>query len=280
MQREASPRPVLPNLFPLFPHRLQGYALASFVTFSALGYAFSVLIFCYSSVSVKWKSWERQKMEKTVTLDIETIPTQSPDALQRALDAVKAPGQYKNPEAIEAWLVQNRDAVAQEALAKTSFDPAKGHICTIAWAIDDGDVFAAHAESVDQEAHVLRQFFSAIDDFHRTTFIGHYIGGFDLRFVLCRAVVLGVQIPRCIPRDPKPWDKTIFDTMIAWAGSRGTISMDNLCSALGIQGKDGFDGSMVADAWRSGDHQTIIDYCKADVKAARNIWLKFQAVGW
>lgn len=219
-------------------------------------------------------------MEKTVTIDIETIPAQSADAYQRALDAVKAPANYKKQESIEAWIVENRDAVAREALSKTSFDPAQGHICTIAWAIDDGEVFAAHAESVDHERAVLQKFFAAVGDHHRKTFIGHYIGGFDLRFIMCRAVVLGVKIPRCIPRDPKPWDKTIFDTMTAWSGARGSISMDNLAQALGVPGKQGFDGSMVADAWANGDHQTIIDYCKADVEAARAIWRKFIAVDW
>jgi DNA polymerase elongation subunit (family B) len=219
-------------------------------------------------------------MEKTVTIDIETIPAQSADAYQRALDAVIAPANYKKQESIDAWLVENRDAVAREALSKTSFDPAQGHICTIAWAIDGGEVFAAHAETVYHEREVLQQFFAAVGDHHRKTFIGHYIGGFDLRFIMCRAVVLGVKIPRCIPRDPKPWDKTIFDTMTAWSGARGSISMDNLAQALGVQGKQGFDGSMVAEAWANGDHKTIIDYCKADVEAARAIWRKFIAVDW
>lgn len=219
-------------------------------------------------------------MERTLFLDIETIPAQSPELLAKFRAQVKAPGNIKKPESIAAWMDENADAAAQEAVAKTSFDPAHGHICTIAWGFEDEEIDVAHAETVDQEADVLRAFFSAMNAFHRVTFVGHYIGGFDLRFILCRAVVLGVNIPACIPRDPKPWDNRMFDTMTAWAGSRGTVSMDNLAQALGLEGKGGFDGSMVAEAWANGEHQKIAEYCAHDVEVTRNIWGRFQAVGW
>jgi predicted PolB exonuclease-like 3'-5' exonuclease len=93
-------------------------------------------------------------------------------------------------------------------------------------------------------------------------------------------VILGIQIPPQIPRDPKPWDKSMFDTMTAWAGARGTISMDRLCEALGLPGKGDFDGSMVAEAWANGEHETIIEYCKRDVEAVRAIHRRFVAVNW
>jgi DNA polymerase elongation subunit (family B) len=219
-------------------------------------------------------------MEKTVFVDIETIPAQSPAVADRFRAEVKAPGNIKKPESIEAWLSENGEVAAAEALAKTSFDPALGHICTIGWAIDDDDPVTAHARDVGQEADVIGAFFASINDAHRKVFVGHYIGGFDLRFILCRAVVLGLKIPQCIPRDPKPWDSTIFDTMTAWAGARGTISMDRLCEAFGIEGKGDFDGSQVAEAWAKGEHDRIAAYCAEDVKRTREIWRRFQAVGW
>jgi len=219
-------------------------------------------------------------MQYECVIDIETIPAQSETALDRAREGVKPPGNLKKQESIDAWFAENREKAALEAIAKTSFDPAQGHICTIAWAIDDDEPMVAHAETIDQEADVLRAFFASIRAAHNYTFIGHCIGGFDIRFILCRAVVLGVKIPREIPRDPKPWDRTLFDTMIAWAGARGSISMDNLSAALGLAGKDGFDGSMVADAWANGEHQRIADYCVSDVAATRAIYRKFKAVDW
>lgn len=219
-------------------------------------------------------------METTIFLDIETLPAQSQAAYDRIAETIKPPASMKKAETIAAWEADQKPAAIQDALAKTSFDPAHGHICTIAWAGEDGEPDCAHAEMIEQEADVLRAFFGSLGQFHRVQFVGHYIGGFDLRFILCRAVVLGVPIPQCIPRDPKPWEGRIFDTMTAWAGARGTISMDNLAAALGIEGKGDFDGSMVAQAWAEERHDEIADYCKRDVTVTREIWRKFQAANW
>lgn len=219
-------------------------------------------------------------METTVFLDIETIPAQSQAAYDQIAATIKPPANMKKADTIAAWEADQKPAAILDQLAKTSLDPAQGHICTIAWASEEGEPKCAQAETVDQEADVLRAFFGAFHQHTRVTFVGHYIGGFDLRFILCRAVVLGVPIPQCIPRDPKPWDNKVFDTMTAWAGQRGTISMDNLARALGIEGKGDFDGSQVAQAWADGLHQQIADYCCDDVARTRAIWRKFQAVGW
>jgi len=215
-------------------------------------------------------------------VDIETIPSQSPELLSRFAEEVTAPAQYKKPESIEKWMAENRDAVARERLAKTSFDPAHGHICTIAWARDTDDlVSVSHADTVKGEAATLRAFFDSLDPYQSTTFVGHYISGFDLRFILCRAVVLGVPIPRNIPRNPKPWSDRVFDTMTAWAGDRDRISMDSLCAALDLDGKgDGLDGSQVAQAWADGRHDEIAEYCRQDVERVRAIHQRFLTVGW
>jgi len=219
-------------------------------------------------------------VEHVCFLDIETIPTQLPAIRDRFKAEGKAPGNIKKQESIDAWLAENAEAKAAEEIAKTSFDPAYGHICTISWAIDDDNPDTAHACTVEEERDVLAAFFNALRPNHRYTFVGHYIGGFDLRFILCRAVVLGLKIPQAIPRDPKPWDNTMFDTMTAWAGARGSISMDRLCEAFGIPGKGDFSGADVADAWARGEHARIAEYCEADVFRTREIWRRFQAAGW
>lgn len=218
-------------------------------------------------------------MERTVFLDIETIPAQSPDVFKKFREQVKPPGNIKKAESIEKWLEENGDKAAQDAVAKTSFDPAFGHICTIGWAFDNDEPETAHAKTVAEENQILAQFFLSVNPFHKVTFVGHNVGAFDLRFILCRAVVLGVAVPQSFPRDPKPWDKGVFDTMLAWAGARGTVSMDKLCEALGLEGKGDFDGSMVAEAWANGEHDRIADYCADDVAKTREVWRRFNAVG-
>lgn len=216
-----------------------------------------------------------------IYLDLESIPCQSPEYLAEVRQNITAPAQYKKPESIAQWIADNGDAAAAEIVAKTSFDPARGHICTIGFAIGDGAVEAYHAETVADEKIIIEGFFAELPDMGQNRFIGHYISGFDLRFILCRAVVLGVQLPPSVafPRDVKPWGDNVFDTMTAWAG-RDRISLDNLCKALGIDGKGDFDGSMVAEAWANGEHEKISSYCRGDVERVRAIHRKFEAVGY
>jgi len=215
--------------------------------------------------------------ETFVYFDIETIPCQSPEYLEKLLAEVKPPATHKKPETIAAWMAENRESAAADALAKTSFDGGRGHICTIAWAVNDAAPVVAHAKTLDDEAKVMSAFFEALDPFHSQTLVGHNIARFDLRFLRQRAIVLGVKMPSrtTLPRDPKPWDKTIFDTMSAWAGGSDTVSLDNLCAALGIPGKDGFEGSQVAAAWAAGEHDRIADYCADDVLRTRAVHQRF-----
>ena len=215
-----------------------------------------------------------------VYLDIETIPCQSAEYRTRVREGIKPPGTIKKPESILQWLEENAETATDEAVAKTSFDPAYGHICCIGWAIGDDPVQSLSAKTVSDEADILRGFFEALPKMGMAKFIGHYITGFDLRFIMCRAIVLGVKIPSIWPRDPKPWDQSVFDTMVAWAGARGTISQDRLCEALGLSGKGDFDGSMVAAAWANGEYDRIAEYCRSDVETVRAIHRRFEAVGF
>lgn len=216
-----------------------------------------------------------------VYLDIETIPCQDPAYRAKVLEGIKPPGTIKKPESIAAWLAENAESAADEAVAKTSFDPAHGHICCIGFALNDGPVCYWEARTVADERGLLECFFEALPDMGMARFIGHNVAGFDLRFILCRAIVLGVRIPTIIPRDIKPWSSDIFDTMTAWAGARGTIGQGRLAEALGLSsGKGDFDGSMVAQAWVNGEYGMIARYCMSDVETVRAIHRRFVAVGF
>lgn len=215
-----------------------------------------------------------------VYLDLETIPCQDPAYRQKVREGIKPPGNIKKPESISQWMAENADGAVDEAVAKTSFDPAHGHICTIGFAIEGGDPVALHAKTVDQETGILQTFFDAMPNMGVVRIIGHNVAAFDLRFILCRAIVLAVPIPRAIPRDIKPWSEGIFDTMTAWAGARGTIGQDRLAGALGLDGKGDFDGSMVAEAWAAGEHERIADYCMRDVETVRKIHQRFEMVNF
>ena len=212
-------------------------------------------------------------MNRFTYFDIETIPCQDESYLQELRQNVTAPATYKKPESIEKWLDENREAAALEAMAKTSFDGGRGHVCTISWAKDDSPIAVEHAKTIADERHVIESFFADFDPYHSETLVGHNITGFDIGFLRKRAICLGIKLPdrQSFPRDPKPWDRNLVDTMSAWAGGTGKISMDKLCKILGIEGKQGFDGSQVAGAWAAGEHDKIAEYCKDDVWRTREI---------
>jgi len=222
------------------------------------------------------------KGERFVYFDIETIPDQSPGALEKATKSVKPPANLKKPESIEKWWAEKSDDAANDAWEKTSFDGGLGHVCTISWAKNDGEIKTHHLSDIADEYEVIAAFFDDLDPYHSERLVGHYIAGFDIPFLIKRAIVLGVPLPPAssFPRDPKPWDKNIHDTMYMWAGAKGSIKMDALCDIFGIPGKGDFDGSMVADAWANGEHQTISEYCADDVRRTREIHKRFLKAGW
>lgn len=215
-----------------------------------------------------------------VFLDIETLPSQSAEYRAKVRAGIKPPASYKKSESIAQWMADNAEAETDAAVAKTSFDPAAGHICSIAWAVGDEDVKYADARKIEDERALLDTFFFNLPQTGMCRFVGHYISGFDLRFIMCRAIVLGVKVPPLWPKDPKPWDQAVFDTMTAWAGAKGTISLDRLCEALGIEGPKGeLDGSQIAQAWSEGRFDEIAAYNRKDVEAVREVFRKFEAVG-
>ena len=220
-----------------------------------------------------------------IFIDIETIPNQSPEYRAMIRETIKPPANLKKQESIDAWYAENADAATDEAVAKTSFDPAAGHIVCIGFAFGDEKAQYYEARTVADEKTMLDSFFYNVNEtcgMNIGRWIGHYISGFDMRFLINRAIVLGVKLPArtIMPRDAKPWGDQMFDTMTAWAGNKDKISQDRLAKALGLAGKGDFDGSMVAEAWAKGEHARIATYCMSDIETVRAIYRRFEAVGY
>lgn len=213
-------------------------------------------------------------------LDLESIPTQSDDAKARIASTVKPPASMKKADTIAAWEANDKPQAVKEAIEKTSFNGAYGHVACIGWALDNEPAQSViWPLDVDSEAATIYTFKSIVESavgYGSPVIVGHNVAEFDIRFLWQRAFVLGVKMPAWFPRDPKLWGREVFDTMTAFAGARNTISMDNLCAALGIPGKDDMDGSMVAEAWANGEYQRIAEYCRRDVERTRAIHRKMQ----
>lgn len=235
------------------------------------------------------------------TFDTETIPPQRPDVFaeilaeeQRTAEleaaSIEPPGNYKSPETIAKWwsetgtprrnsIMATVEAAADEKYRKLALDGAYGQLAVLGYAIDDRDPVAIYRKDdwATSEAEIIRTLYSVVLEaaskaHNQIRFIGHNIIGFDLRYLFQRSVINGIRPPAFIPFNTKPWEQDkVLDTMIAWAGVGRTISLDNLCKALGIPSPKGaIDGSKVWDYVKDGRIDEVADYCaNGDVAQTR-----------
>ena len=122
------------------------------------------------------------------------------------------------------------------------------------------------------EKEILEKFWQLAKD--ADLFIGHNVMDFDFRFIYKRSIIHRVR-PTQDLSFARYRNSPIFDTMKEWEkwGSVGT-SLHKLSIALGIDSpkEDGIDGSQVYDYFLAGKTEKIIEYCKRDVLATREIY--------
>ena len=215
-------------------------------------------------------------MPQYLYLDIETLPTTDETVIAEIEKSITPPGNISKAETIAAWEKDKKPALVAEAVSKSALNGALGHVCCIGWAWGhEGTSAVTGAGEIDLLSHVFKMIEQGKPSgYERPVIVGHFVAGFDIRFLWQRAFVLGVRMPPWFPRDPKPWSQEVNDTMAMWAGARDSISLDNLCKALGLPGKGNIDGSMIADLWAKADYPAITEYCRQDVERVRQVHLK------
>jgi hypothetical protein len=216
-----------------------------------------------------------------VFIDIETIP-QQPEAETRAEieKTIEAPGQISKPETIAEWhsgvgkYAGVKLAAIDEQYRKTALDGAKGEICSVSFSVEGEAIFTVDRREGD-ELNLLTVMFAYMRKQlggRLPFFIGHNIGGFDLKFLFHRCVINRVN-PEI---DLYQWGRHgnhYFDTMQAWAGYGQRISQDNLCAALGIKGKPSdICGANVWDHYKAGNIARIAEYNADDVATVIEIY--------
>ena len=210
-----------------------------------------------------------------IYLDIETIPCQQ--AGFKETIEIKPPGTLKKAESIAEWEKESKPALIEEAYLKTSFDGGLGQICAIAWAVNDDDVEWLYTPNNSPEAvrELLIDFFDCLTrsftQSDRFVWTGHNIAGFDLPFLWKQCVIYNVKPPFFFPKNPKPWDQNIFDTMVQW-DSKNFVSMDKLCKILGLPGKEGISGADVWPMIQEGKWEEVGVYCARDVERTRRLY--------
>lgn len=220
-----------------------------------------------------------ESIRSDLYLDIETIPDHRAGALEEIAASIQPPGNISKPETIARWHAEDKPRAIEEAWCKTALSGARGHIAVIGYALNDDEPIALWSplSPANDEPEILGYFFSELDRLSKggrfaPRLVGHNVAAFDLRFLFQRAIVLGIRPPHWWPIDAKPWESDrVFDTMTAWAGVRGLVSMADMCDAFGIAGKGDINGSKVWEYVRDGRIAEVADYCRGDVERTRAI---------
>lgn len=221
-----------------------------------------------------------------IPIDIETIPTQSPERLevirQRTIAAAheaQPPANYKREEAIARWREEQVDAAedaAREAHHATALDGSWGEVVCICWWSEKRGEMMTHERSERDEADLLREFAEDMRNElagQAATFVGYNVQ-FDLRFLHHRYVLHGIRPGFHIPYNDPPWRSSYVDLRTEWYGTqaRGGTKLTDLCEAFGIVVDDTITGADVAACWDAGDIDIIVRHCQADVERVRELY--------
>jgi len=219
-----------------------------------------------------------------IYLDIETIPGQSEGLKAEIAETITHPGSMKKPETIAKWEAEQKPRAVEDAWRKTAFKGDQGEIICISWAVEDEKPKVVMRDPGGGERDMLAMFFAQVMEIMHPgrpqpiEWVGHNVRDFDLRFIYHRAVILDERPPFRLPHDARPGSEWVYDTMTAWAGWGGRISLDALCKALDIPTKgtelDGeeIDGSKVWDFVQAGRVRDVATYCMADVERVRRVY--------
>ncbi len=114
--------------------------------------------------------------------------------------------------------------------------------------------------------------------------IGFNSADADLKILIQRAVVHGIQAQQFCARPDKPWEGVDYfardseyniDLMRILGGwGKSTPKLHEMASLSGIPGKMDVDGNAVAVLWMQSEHQRIIDYNECDAITTYLLWLR------
>ena len=215
---------------------------------------------------------------KLLFVDLETLETTDPDIIQDIADNIHPPGTIKLEKSIDKWNEEKRPAAIEEAVSKTSFDGFAGSICSISWAVNDGEIQSLYRANTIDDFNLINSFWRRLIHQNGVNFnpvwCGHNITGFDLRFLFKRCVVHQIKPSIILPYNDKPWSKNVFDTLFETTGDlKSGGSLNKVAKALGLKGKSGgLDGSMINQAFLDGRIDEIVKYNVRDVEITRNIY--------
>lgn len=114
-------------------------------------------------------------------------------------------------------------------------------------------------------------------NYPKMNFVGHNIKGFDLPFLIKRAIIHGIRVPQQFwLQKQKPWENCLLDTYEIWKfGGYNSAKLGLLTELLDIPSpKDLMAGPEVNRYFWQGRIEEIKDYCEKDIEASANLILR------
>ena len=129
-------------------------------------------------------------------------------------------------------------------------------------------------EDEAREANLVGTFLEAVGK-HRPQLVGFNSADSDLKILIQRGVILGVQAGGFSQRPDKPWEDWNLDLKKLVGGfGKAVPSLHELAVQCGIPGKLGVDGNDVAGMWLEGRLAEIVAYNEFDALTTYLVWLR------
>lgn len=142
-----------------------------------------------------------------------------------------------------------------------------------------------HPDAADEasEAEIVGPFLGAVGE-HRPQLVGFNSIDSDLKILIQRGIVLGIQAPGFCARPAKPWEGIDYFARgsewnvdlkeIIGGWGKAVPSLHQIATLSGIPGKMDVDGNRVAQLWLAGELQQIVDYNECDALTTYLVWLR------
>ncbi len=139
------------------------------------------------------------------------------------------------------------------------------------------------SEEEAREANVIGTFLSALGK-NRPQLVGYNSHDSDLKILIQRALILGVQATEFARRPEKPWlgvdyfargsDSNVDLKEIVGGWGKAVPSLHEIAVQSGIPGKLDVDGNDVARLWLDGRLDEILAYNEMDALTTYLVWLR------
>lgn len=196
-----------------------------------------------------------------MAFDIETCPM--PTCAEYLIEPIDAPGNYKDPQKIAAYVEEKR----QKQIAEAGLDLDLCEIVAIAGQFHDEGWVQTRLDW--DEAAMLDGFWRFVRTVQRASgvLVGFNCLSFDLPILLRRSLYLGVSTPS-IALDKYRHDGVVDVAHELTFGGRMTWrSLAFYCRRFGISHDDSIKGEDIAGLVTKGDWQAVAAHCQSDAQA-------------